>query len=66
MTTRRGQRLTTSLRMICLLCLSLITLAPVSSGQSVTAADVPALIEKLKDKDVRVRAVAVGVYVKYD
>jgi hypothetical protein len=43
--------------MICLLCLSLVTLAPVSSGQSLTAADVPALIENLRSNDVRVRAV---------
>lgn len=58
MITHRGRRLTTSLWMTCLLCLFLLTLAPVSSAQKPTAADVPALVMKLKDKDEKVRTEA--------
>jgi HEAT repeat protein len=58
MTTRYQRRLTISLRMTCLLCLFLLTHPPVSSGQQPTAADVPALVKQLNDKDAKVRIAA--------
>ena len=60
MTTHRARRFTTGLRTACLLCLLLLTLALVSSGQKATADDVPALIRNLKDKNARVRAEVAG------
>jgi HEAT repeat protein len=54
----RCRSLTTSLRTDGLLCLFLLTLAAVSSGQQPTAADVPALVRSLKDKDAKVRIAA--------
>jgi hypothetical protein len=42
----------------CLLSVLLLTLVPVASAQKPTAADVPALITKLKDKDEKVRTQA--------
>lgn len=59
MTSRHGRRLATGLRLICLLCLFLLTLAPASSGQQPAAADVSALVSELKDKEAKVRAEAV-------
>lgn len=59
MMTHRERRLTTRIWMTCLLCLLLLTLAPVSSGQKPTAADVPAIVKDLKDKEAKVRAEAV-------
>ena len=55
---RHGRRLATGLRSTCLLCLLLSAFAPASSGQQPAAADVPALVSKLKDKDAKVRAAA--------
>ncbi|MET0646656.1 MAG: hypothetical protein ABW208_08535, partial [Pyrinomonadaceae bacterium] len=56
MTTHYGRRHTTSLRTGCLLCLLLLTLAPVASAQKPTTADVPTLVRELKDRNARVRA----------
>ena len=41
-----------------LFCLFLLTLPLVSSGRQPTAADVPALVRDLEDKDARVRLAA--------
>lgn len=42
----------------CLLCLFVLTLSPVSSGQKLTAADVPVLVKQLKNKDAKILAAA--------
>ena len=49
-------RLTTSLSITCLFTLFLFTLAPLSSAQQLTSANVPAAIKDLTDTDARVRA----------
>src|SRR6185503_14505416 len=58
MMTHRAQRLTPILWMSCLLCLLLLAYAPVTSGQKLTAADVSALLNDLKNDDAKVRFAA--------
>ena len=58
MTTHNDRSVTTSLWMTCLLCLFVLTVPQMSSGQHSTATDLSGLVSDLKDKKVKVRAEA--------
>lgn len=59
MHTHRKRRFTVSLWIVALLFLVLSTFGPTSSGQQPAAADLPALVKELKNKDAKQRAEAV-------